>query len=71
MIHRAEIFEPSDLGEPFETPETVTIQVGKIDDLKAWSQEKGYNYAMIHQLNPWIIGDALPEGTWGVKALRN
>jgi hypothetical protein len=71
MIHANEIFDSSDLGQPFETPTTLTIQVNKIDDLKTWSYENKYNYAMIRQLNPWIIGNNLPDGTWGIRVLRN
>lgn len=71
MIHKNEIFESFDLGKPFEVPDTLTIQVGKIDDLKSWAFKNGYNYAMVRQLNPWIISNNLPDGTWGIKVLRN
>lgn len=50
-------------------PKTRTIDVSEIKDVKAWCQEKKYDYAMVRQLNQWISSNALPKGAWKIKVL--
>nr|MDD3719949.1 lytic transglycosylase domain-containing protein [Candidatus Gracilibacteria bacterium] len=58
------------IGESFNIPNTESIKVGKIDNLVEWSVTLGQSYNNIKLLNPWIIGDSLPEGDWDVKILK-
>ncbi|MDD2487440.1 MAG: lytic transglycosylase domain-containing protein [Candidatus Gracilibacteria bacterium] len=68
--NKYEIFDKEDLGDQFELPKTKNIVISdKIDNLKDWCYEKGYNYASLKQLNSWIIGEKLPSGTWIIKVL--
>ena len=68
-LHATEIFDAADLGDSFEVLKTKSMPVGRIDDLKTWAIDHGYNYATIRQLNPWIRGNKLPEGEWTLEVL--
>jgi len=49
------------IGGVNNVPETSIIEVKKIDDLRTWCKENGFNYKDIKILNRWIIGESLPE----------
>lgn len=51
----------------FRWPSFTRKTVRSIEDLSQWAQENGSNLKMIKALNPWILGDSLPLGTWEVK----
>lgn len=55
------------LGVQYNLPDTKTIRVGQIDNIAVWAKERGYTYLQIRQLNPWIIGNQLPDGAWEIK----
>jgi len=50
----------------YNSIETKTITVWKIDDLPKWALEQGYNYQTIKYLNRWILKSSLPKGTWSI-----
>jgi hypothetical protein len=54
----------------YEIPNTKTIEVWKIDDLKSWARDNWQNYLTIRSLNQWILGDKLPEWNWEIKVLK-
>lgn len=54
----------------YEIPNTKTIKVWKIDDLKSWAKDNGQNYLTIKSLNQWILGDKLPDWNWEIKVLK-
>ncbi len=58
------------IGGVYELPNTTTIEVWQIDDLQIWAQQNDYNYKDIKLLNPWIIGNTLPQGEWEITVLQ-
>lgn len=69
MENRYKIFNANDLGDFFVEPKTRVVEVFNIPDIKTWCQEKKHDYAMVRQLNQWILGDSLPEGNWKIRVL--
>ncbi|MDD4151928.1 MAG: lytic transglycosylase domain-containing protein [Candidatus Gracilibacteria bacterium] len=55
------------IGDKYYPSETKTIKINKIDDLYDFASKNNTNYKNIKLLNPWIIGDSLPEGKWEIK----
>lgn len=54
----------------YSIPETQVVQVSEIENLVSWCIENGYNYRDVKVLNPWILGNTLPEGEWNIKVLK-
>lgn len=54
----------------YEKPNTIIMNVWKIDDLKSWANDLWQNYQTIKILNPWILNNYLPEWEWEVKVLK-
>lgn len=69
MENKYKVFDKDELGDVFIEPKTRFIEVTEISDIKAWCQEKKYDYAMVRQLNQWILGNTLPKGEWKIKVL--
>lgn len=69
MENRYEVFNPNELWDIFIIPKTKTIEVIKLKDIKDWCFSNKYDYAMIRQLNQWILWNALPKGNWKIKVL--
>ncbi len=44
--------------------------VGPIGDLATFAQENSTTLRVLKELNPWIAGDGIPEGSWKVKIPR-
>jgi len=63
-------FDTSKWGTQYTTPETTTVEINKTDNLAVWAAWKGYTYAEIRYLNPWIRKNSLPEWTWKVKVYK-
>lgn len=53
--------------EPYET-KSERVEEG-ILNVAHWSKEKGYNYKIVRKLNPWIIGNRLPNRSGGYTIL--
>jgi membrane-bound lytic murein transglycosylase D len=49
--------------------ETRTV-VGPVDDLADFATENGTTLRALKELNPWIVGDSLPSGSFKVKIAR-
>jgi membrane-bound lytic murein transglycosylase D len=49
------------IGKNYENPPTNDISVEKIEDIASWAKENKQNYNTIKILNPWILGESLPE----------
>jgi len=49
------------IGKNYENPPTNDIFVKKIEDIATWAKENKQNYNTIKILNPWILGESLPE----------
>ena len=45
--------------------------VGPIDDLAKFAVKNGTTLRAIKELNPWIVGDSLPSGSFLVKIMKN
>ncbi len=58
------------IGKNYENPPTNDISVEKIEDIATWAKENKQNYNTIKILNPWILGESLPEWTWKIKILK-
>lgn len=56
--------------EVYDNPKYTQLNVWKIDDLKTFIESKWYNYNAFKLINPWILGDSLPEWEWKIKALK-
>ena len=54
----------------FSWPDYQAVSTGKIDALETWSRSQGSNLKLIKELNPWILGNELPEGNWSLKILK-
>jgi len=55
----------------FEYPEFKIISIGgHIPDLAVWAREQKTNLRTIKELNPWIVKESLPEGSWKIKIPR-
>ena len=63
-------FDTSKWGSQYSQPSTTIVEVGKTDDLAVWAAWRGYTYAEIRYLNPWIRKNTLPEGTWKVRVYK-
>lgn len=50
-------------------PKTRIVEILEIQDIKAWCLSKKYDYAMVRQLNQWILGNSLPKGNWKIQVL--
>ena len=55
------------IGGVYSPAKTKNISVGKIENLMKWSQENGFVYQEVRNLNPWILWNQLPEGNWEVS----
>lgn len=69
MENRYKAFDKDELGDVFVEPKTRLVAVSELPDIKAWCQENKYDYAMMRQLNQWILGNSLPKGDWKIKVL--
>ncbi len=56
-----------ELYEPFDTKKEKVA--GGVEDVAIWAKQKGYNYKIVVQLNPWIIANKLPNRTEGYTIL--
>jgi hypothetical protein len=45
--------------------------IGPIADLSIWAKENSTNLRTIKELNPWIVGNTLPSGSWKVKIMKS
>lgn len=69
MENRYKVFDRDELGDAFTEPKTRIIEISELEDARVWCQEKKYDYAMVRQLNPWMLGNTLPKGSWKIKVL--
>lgn len=60
--HKDAIFGPSLLGDQYRLIKTDTLSVKNIDDIVLWTKEHYTSYRHIKDMNPWIMGNILPEG---------
>lgn len=51
----------------FHWPDYQTVSATEIDNLEDWAKEQDSNIREVKELNPWILGTALPESTWSIK----
>lgn len=70
MENRYEVFDADELGDAFTQPKSRTVEVSEIPDIKAWCQQNRHDYAIIRQLNQWILGNSLPKGNWKIAVLN-
>lgn len=69
MENRYEIFDVWELWEQFVKPQTRYIPIDSIASVKDWCQQNHYDYAVVRQLNQWILGDTIPKGDWEIQVL--
>lgn len=58
-------------GDVFVEPKTRVMEVAELQDIKDWCLSNRYDYAMVRQLNQWILGNSLPKAkvNWKIKVL--
>ena len=69
MENRYKVMDSNELGAVFALPKTRDITVADIADIKQWCADNHLDYAIVRQLNTWMIGDSLPKGNWKVRVL--
>ena len=67
MEHRYELYDTDLLWHQFTPPETISVEVGAIENIYTWLQTYNVAPSVFRELNPWILGESLPEGKWTVK----
>lgn len=67
MEHPAQYGYDLNIEDYFIWPSYSYFTVSSIDDLATWAREKNTNLRLLKFMNPWLIGDSLPEGTWRLK----
>jgi hypothetical protein len=67
MEHRYELYDKELLWHQFILPETITVEVGAIENIYTWLQTYNVAPSLFRELNPWILHESLPEGKWTVK----
>jgi len=50
---------------------TKNISVKQVDDLADRARKNNLGYYEVKKLNPWIIGNNLPEGRWTLNVITN
>lgn len=55
----------------FYWPSFDYITTDKIADIATWARENNTTLRAIKELNPWIISNSLPTGTWRLKIYKN
>ncbi len=51
----------------FRWPKYEVKMVEAIENLVTWAKENGTTIRAIKEINPWILGDSLPDGSWTIK----
>ena len=54
----------------FSQPDFEVKIAGEIKDLAIWAQQNKTNLRILKALNPWLIGNSLPEGEWEIRAVN-
>lgn len=67
LEHKTEIYDASLLGQQYAPFITQTISVGAIDDIALWAKSHKSSYNEVKFLNPWIVGNILPEWDWQIQ----
>ena len=49
---------------------TKSINVKNIDDVADRARKNKLGYYEIKKLNPWIMGNNLPEGKWNIQIIK-
>ncbi|MCF7835137.1 lytic transglycosylase domain-containing protein [Candidatus Gracilibacteria bacterium] len=70
MENAGQYFDTTLLGSQYISPETKTISVDQIQDLKLRSLEKNHSYLQIKQLNPWIRKNSLYTGNREIQIFK-
>ncbi len=58
------------IGWVYKKPQIEKVSVNKIDDLYTWASTYNQNYKTLKIMNPWILGDSLPEWEWIITILK-
>jgi len=68
--NQEQYFSAEVLGTPYELPTTKTVKVKSIPNVAIWAKEQGSTYHQVRLLNPWIVGNEVPEGKWEVLLFK-
>ena len=58
------------VGWVYQKPETEKISLDTAIDLYQFAAEHNQNYKTLKIMNPWILGDSLPEWKWIITILK-
>ena len=58
------------VGWVYQKPETKKISLSTAIDLYQFAAEHNQNYKTLKIMNPWILGDSLPEWEWTITILK-
>lgn len=71
MENKYTYFDANLLGSQYPLPDTKTVSVGAIEDLKIRCKDNGYSYLEIKLLNPRIRKNTLPQWNRKIKTFKN
>lgn len=57
------------IGGVYSLPSTQELELSEISDIKQWCLENNLSYQNFRLLNPWVLGNTLPEWNWKIKIL--
>lgn len=61
-----------DKGDKFAWPDyEIKNVIGPIEDLSIWAKQNSSNLREIKELNPWIVSNTLPSGSWKLKLIKD
>jgi hypothetical protein len=49
---------------------TKSMSVKQIADIADRARQNNFGYYEIKKLNPWIVGNSLPEGKWDIEIFK-
>ena len=68
-IYRDQFVSKSYLEKQYFLPKTKAETANGKIDLKKWAKDHNMTYIALKELNPWILGEELPEGQWQILVL--
>lgn len=67
--HKYQFFDREILGDMYRPLVTKEINVKNIENLADWARQNNFGYYEVKKMNPWIMGNSLPEGKWNIQVI--
>jgi len=65
--HKYSFFDRTLLGDMYRPLVTKSMSIKQIPDIADRARKNDFSYYAVKKLNPWIIGNILPEGKWNIE----